>query len=130
MKIHYNWKMLSYGLPVEVSLFLKYVDSLKPEAPVAYDICFKMFKDELLISSCDIENFVYDWEMDNIQIEEESEKLSIHLSEDSESSFDPMAAKVVDFQTKQYGKKKGLLGSVERTSKFKFYKLFSCPKEA
>lgn len=38
IKTHYSWKMLSYGLPVEVSLFLRYIESLEEDSHPAYDV--------------------------------------------------------------------------------------------
>lgn len=73
-----------------------------------------MFHDELLISSCDLDKFVYDWEVEDLGIDEEPE-ISVEISQDSESSFDPMAAKIVDFQTRVYGKKLGIFPSGDHT---------------
>lgn len=68
-----------------------------------------MFKDELLISDVDLEAFQYDWQLDSSHDLDLVEH-SIELSQDSESSFDPMAAKIVDFKTMKYNIRKQRLG--------------------
>jgi hypothetical protein len=65
--------------------------------------------DELIISGYYKDNFVYDWQED-IEKEDNKSKESNNNSEDSDS-FDPMAARIVDYQTKVYGEIKKIANS-------------------
>ena len=102
-KALYPWKTLCYGLPVEICLFMKYVNSLEKDTLPDYETCILMLQNKLLVSNQDLGTFVYDWDQENSEDVALLEN-SIQLSNSSDSSFDPMAAKFIEFQTREYRK--------------------------
>lgn len=82
---------------------MKYINSLETDTVPDYETWGIMLQNKLLTSKLELVNFHYDWEL---EISEGVALLenSIELSNGSESSFDPMAAKFIEFQTKEYRK--------------------------
>ncbi|CAI2382565.1 unnamed protein product [Moneuplotes crassus] len=104
-KENYGWKMLSKGLPVEVSLFLKYLNDLDEKSSISYEICKECFYSDVL--QCFIglpcQNFDLVWRDEESVVSRSN--ASDEFSLDSSESFDPMAAKIVEHQAMEYRKK-------------------------
>ena len=61
MKEHYNWKMLSSDLPVEISLFLKYINDLQPDSDIDYEMLQEIFYQEVMRKKPSENNNFLEW---------------------------------------------------------------------
>jgi len=99
--------MLSKGLPVEISLLLKYLNDLDESCPISYDIWKECLYSDILKRYVGIPSNRFDlhWREKESESSESDNGDSYEFSQDSSESFDPMAAKIVEHQAREYQRK-------------------------
>ena len=96
-------KELWYGLPIEILLYMRYVDKLNKNSMPDFKTLKSLFLEKLNDQNANSACFQYDWQIDHLDDSEDmSWKLNKSIS--SMSSFDPMAARVIDYQISEFKK--------------------------